>query len=256
MYILGVSPGYLRYLKLESENYEFRFQGYSSLKEASNGLIFVNPSEYIGFTVVMSSLPEDKRELKDFLLKCNTISEKSKVRKRFVFALEDSSGLTAFLKSLKLNGLDFYRAEYEIMTDLFIKQEIFGTILESVYGPYEKKHSSRTKGSLPSLKSLKFVPLFPPSFIKAVSEIKVRDVLHDTMVEDPYLEELKSSNELLYTLRLYAIRLRFNEEESVLEREVEAMISKVEDKSLRLQYEMLLKYVKESWGKANVINSY
>lgn len=248
MNIIAYSPTYLRFLKEESLGYKFKFQGYGNLDKASKGLLKVNASEVYGFCVVLDELPENTSALSKFLRACDIMSLGSRTRKRFVFSLQDSSGLYQYLKKGGYKNLDFYSADFSILTDLFIKQEIFGSILEGYLNPYTEKISGRAKPNF-SLNSLKAVPVFPASTMKVVEPIKFKSTSRETEIEDLHLEGLERIGRLFYLLRLYAIR-SYYEEEKDLEEEIEGLI-KLSPPNIKLSHELLYKYVKDVWRNSN-----
>lgn len=240
MNIIVYSPDYLNALYLESGPYTFKFQGYGDIEKACVGLGRTNISEILGFVMVSDKLPQDTTALERFLYKCNLIAGDTKVRRRFVFGLRESEGLVTMLKKGKYQNLDFYSSDFDILTDSFLRKDIFGTVLESHLKPYSFTDTSVSalRGGLPLLK---VVPLFPMPVTRVTSEIVKRETIRSTEVEDPILSEDKSLSEFYILLRRLAIRQAFGEPTSDLKEKIEELL----EKDTSLESQLLYTYVKE-----------
>jgi hypothetical protein len=245
MYVFSVSPQYLRHLKSESEDYKFKFQGYGNFEDACAGLMKTNASEFYGFVILFDSLPQSKSKLTRFIKLCDMISENSPNPKRMVFGVKDEKDLLPFIKALKTKHLELYYAKFEILTDTFIKKELFGTILDSYLRPYGERNSSAkilTKGA--SLKGLKYEPVLSGPVLDSLSPVEVHDTVTSTITRDRYLSELKSTNDFLYKLRLFKIRRCFPDE-PLTDLELESIIESLADVQVRTRYRLLYTQVKE-----------
>ena len=243
MIIFAVSPSYLRYIREESLKYQFKLQGYGSLSKALDGLMKTNASEIGGFILVVDRLPDNKSMLYEFIRLCDMISENSSPVKRFVFGLQDDSGLLPFLKESGFKNLEFYLSKFEIVTDSFIKKDMFGTILDSYYKPYNSNLEYKIK-STSTLKGLKYIPPLPVAVAKCLSPVAMLESVESSIDLDLYLKDLKSVSEIYYQLRLFGIKRKYDADYGNIEH-LENMINDVSDKVLKERYRIILKYILE-----------
>lgn len=198
--IFVISPDYLESLFKEAKKYDFRLQGYSSVQDAAKGLIKTNIAEILGFAFVSRMLPKDLSSLKMFLQLCNFMG----VRKKFLFALNDTSRLYELFKNSSYKNLDIsYLNSIEVMTDIEINRNIFGSILKYNYEPYKLTKESRVFDSY-SLPKLSYKPIISQYVLKVLERVYVLDTLEHTLKCDPVYSEYKYSendNELLIKLR-------------------------------------------------------
>ena len=161
--IFVISPDYLEPLFNEAKKYDFKIQGYSTIQEAAKGLIKTNVYDILGFTFVSRTLPKDSSHLKSFLSLCNSMN----VRKKFLFALNDNSRLHELFTDHNYSNLDIsYLNAIEVMTDIEINQNIFGSILKYNYAPYKldaKQDSEFRKTQLPRLEYKPVINKYPLS---------------------------------------------------------------------------------------------
>lgn len=252
MIIVAISPSYLNHIKAESEDYNFILQGYGDINQAmargSNpevrGLRATNPSEICGFAVVLDQLPANTKKLLEFMKICDMISVGGKFRKRFVLGLQDTNGVNALVRSGNFKNLDVYVCKFEIMTDLFIRREIFGLLLSAYYKPYAR--DQETTASFKKLKvpeGLRYTPLFSPADMRSVEEVRVRATLEETIIEDLHLDWLKGVSSFHYDLRKFLILRKFSNvymEDADLEKQINAM----SDPRQRIHSLMLYEYAK------------
>lgn len=242
MNIFCVSPQYLKALHRESKEYKFNLQGYGSLKLASLGLMKTNASEIYGFSYVANSLPNKSASLKKFLEMCDMVSEYSEKPKRFVFCLKDDTGISTILDGLKIDHMEVFLTTFEELTDVVIRREVFGTILESYLNPFETSRPSEMSSPVP-LKTLKYVSIFPPRVLKALGPVNIKDTLESTLIEDEFLEENKNNRDFLFYLRMFGIKMKFGDAKD-RSKELDELLEQVKDPKLKASYSLLYSYVR------------
>jgi hypothetical protein len=242
MNIFCVSPDYLKSIHKESKDYNFNLQGYGNLELGINGLMKTNISELYGFCYVAETLPSKVKLLKKFVELCDKISEHSSYKKRFVFCLKSDAGLSQLINLLQTSNIEIYLSRFEELTDMIIRREIFGTILESHLNPFSKRKYSELLFPS-SFKTLRYVSIMPPRVLKALEPVRFRETLESTVIEDNFLSENRSNKDFLYLLRFYFIKSRF-EGSSNIQMEIEEILKNTKDPYLKTSYELLYSYVK------------
>lgn len=242
MNIFSYSPKYLGALYEESKKYNFNLQGYRIISKALDGLLKTNSMDIAGFCVVLTSLQdEDLDGLRTFIKRCDLYSDPvNNVKKRFVVALFDSSGIEQFLKSCGTKNLEFYLSEVKILTDVIVKREIFGTLLDGVFTPYK---GSKIQSSVIMPKELPLLKLnlpFPRDLLMAISPVQKLDTLTRTIVEDRILEHLYNTQSLYSSVRNYKIHEMFGEGTPHRKKVID-LLSKKGDISEKLLLEFVLR---------------
>jgi hypothetical protein len=244
MIVVGVSPSYLNHLNKESEEFSFQFQGYGKLETAISRIDISNPSEIYGFLIVLDELPENTRLLVKFLKLCDGISIDSRYPKRVVLGLKDSKGVSEMLRGVNFDNIDVYVSKFDLMTDLFIKRDLFGIVLSAYHKPYEEEEDSFIDfRKFSVVGSLKYYPVFSESDLQAVETVRLRSTLEETKIEDPHLEKLRGVGSFHFSLRNYAIELAYfnNNADDI---DLQIMIETTVDKKTKLHRKMLYEFVR------------
>jgi hypothetical protein len=245
MVIFCVSPQYLNIISEESREFDFKFQGYGNLEDAMTGLLKTNISEIISFIFVADSMQSYIKDLLPFVRMINSMSDYNKeYRKRFIFAYNSDGTVLGLLNEIKPTNLDIYQAKYEVLTDLFIKRDIFGTALTSYYKPYiPNKSNDNDLTKFRYSPTLFYRPLFSPLFLTAIEDIVKLDNLNDTLNLDPQLDYLRREDEFFYRLRVDCIKRAFIPD---LEDDpyFESYVAALDNATTRLGYELMLKYIR------------
>lgn len=251
-----ISPCYLRAIYQTAKDYSFDLQGYGNWDSAIQGLSMTNISNIKGFVYLDENLPTDVSSMSNFLRTVDVMSVLGP--KPFVVALHNSERLTGILSKLKLKNLTFFLHEFDILTDLDIKQNIFGTLLRKIESPY--KLFEETKSNKKSyLKSLSFTPALSSASVKVLDSVVVRPTVRETEIEDRHLSGLKRSNSMSvyddsvtphYLLRLLKIHKAMNLDTEELLKQVETEIGKVTSPKLKLELELLLQLIQEDRDNA------
>lgn len=208
--IFVISPDYLDPIFQEAKNYDFGIQGYSTVQDAAKGLLKTNVFDILGFVFASRTLPKDLSILKVFMELCNSMQ----TRRKFLFALNDTSRLFELFKDGTYEYLDIaYVNEIEVMTDIEINQNIFGSILKYNYEPYlleEKPGFNLAKGSIPRLE---YKPIINKYLLNVLEDVHVADTVENTLKYDKVYEEYTSADNpdmALCKLRELYVKVDFN----------------------------------------------
>jgi hypothetical protein len=213
MNLFCYSPGYLKALKSCARGYSFKIHGYSKIDDCIKGLPKVNALSYLGFCYLGGGVPEDVNKFIKWVGMCSTLSSYKK--KRLVVAVRDSSGMEELLRKCNTSNLEVYLLTFEILTDIIIRSEIFGTVLEGVYTPYEEEKDPLIVEVPAPLPLLKLEFPFPLEVLRCLSPVNALISLNATIAQDKTLDLLEASNSKYGKLRRYLIYKEFNREEEV-----------------------------------------
>lgn len=206
-YIILVSPDYLNQIIHESEPFSFYIKGYSNPSEAKNNLFTTNQSSILGYLIVYEELPLDISDIVNFINYINLVGDKSTV---VTFCLNSPEGFEEYLRpNIDVNNINFqYFLEFEVMTDSFIKRNLFGSIIRLKKKAYEEE-VKYTRVETSNFNSN--VPMVLPSNITKVLE--PIDILEDFQTTVKYDNVLNSNmdNEMVKFLRTCRIKYRFDE---------------------------------------------
>lgn len=126
MLVYCVSPNYLEFMMEEFKMLDTVMQGYGNFKDASANLLSINKSDLLGVLVVADIVKVNNKNFQDFLSKLNLTG-----KVRIVFAVKTSDNLRE-ISSLKHKypNLEMYGLSDYVMTDVFIRHELLGTLLK------------------------------------------------------------------------------------------------------------------------------
>src|SRR5690606_27855299 len=122
------------------------------------------------------------------------------------------------------------------MTDVVIRRDIFGTILESYLNPFTSKNFEAVQKP-PTLKGIKYVPVFPPRMIKALEPFKPRASMEQSIIEDAFLSSNRNNQDFFFLIRTYGIAKHYGKE-AEYEVKVQDLLNNIKDYSLRVSYEL------------------
>lgn len=252
--IFVISPDYLDSIFKEAKKYDFGIQGYSTVQDAAKGLLKTNVFDILGFVFVSRTLPKDLSVLHGFMDLCNSMQ----ARRKFLFALNDNSRLFELFREGGFEYLDIaYVNEIEVMTDIEINQNIFGSILRYNYDPYkldEKEKPSLAKGNLPRLEYKPIINKYP---LNVLEEVHIADTVETTLKYDKIYEEYRETenpDEALCKLRElyikvdYSLKCQMHDKAELLEemQKCDKLISDLcTDKTLLCIYKSLLTMIKD-----------
>lgn len=202
-----ISPDYLEPAYKLAKPYNFKLQGYGSVQVAIKRLITSNISDILGFVYFAERLPENPEDLIQFMKLCDSL----KVRKKFLFALQQSEGLAQVLSQIKLKYLQVFKVnpDIDIVTDVVINKQIFGSILADNFSPYYLKEENNKELDLSQYR-LQYQPLFNDSVFRIMGPVTFYDSFDNTLIHDNTYNELVKNQKQLAELRKLYIQKMFN----------------------------------------------
>lgn len=205
--IYTISPDYLEALYSEAKNYNFCLQGYGNCQDALNGLLKTNISEILGFIFVAQDVDLYKNSLVKFIRTCNSLCKHNK--KKFIFALQNSKGLSGILNATEFNNLKVsYLPNFEVLTDTVINRQLFGSILLDNFEPYVLKKTEHKSVNFYN-KSLNYEPLFSEYVLKCLDKIDVMTNYEQTLLNDDVYQSYVADNAALAIIRKNMIKKMF-----------------------------------------------
>ena len=242
-FIYLVTPDYMLAIIEESKDYSFSIKAYSDEEMAYKNLAFTNQTSILGYLLVYEELPEDLTDLIIFINFLNLIGSKDTV---VLLAVNDPSGLEDYLlPNLKTNNINFmYFTEYEIMTDLVIRHNLFGSIIINKFDPYiENVNIPNFVTSFNSNKNL--VPVLPNDILLIFNPIYKLDTIEVTIKHDEVMKN-HSDNSLVSYIRLNRIYAMFGKEV-----DYGGMLFRVNSASNidKVLYRVVCQVIKDEYGK-------
>lgn len=247
MNILCVSSQYLHALRKESKGFRFKLQGYGTFAKACSGIVRTNITDIYGFVMLMDSLPEDTEELCRFLRRADLISKDANPSRRLVIGINNDDGLVSLLRSCDIKNLEVYSANFELVTDNFIKQELYGTVLDGALTPYKGRKYLSSPVSRSTLPLLKAESPFPPDMLLALSPVNKSNTLVDTYKRDKPLATLTSSGSFYTAVRRYVIQRHFSNSEEDRS-SIEDHLSTVLGTREKLRLDLMIKFIDRIGG--------
>jgi len=247
MNIYGISPEYLGPIADESTSYDISIALHGSFEEGYKNLIWINSSQLCALLIVAEKLPTGNELL--YLHKLveafNMISEHSEFKKRLIFGLKDDTGLAELVRSLNTSNLEVFGDRFDIMTDLYIRRELFGTAISSYKFPYKDSVLASPQFRSRPLKALGYNPVFHPTSMRALQSVKLRTTFEETIIEDKSLELLRNDNSFYYNLRVFAIKRLFDGT-LTSDKVLDTLLDTTSDKELKFSYTMFYEYAKSN----------
>ena len=222
-FVYLVTPDYMLAIIEESKGYSFSIKAYSDAKMAYNKLAFTNQSSVLGYLLVYEELPEILDDIVNFINFLNLVGSKDTI---VLLAVNDPDGLEDTLfPALHTDNITFlYLTEYEVMTDLVIRRNLFGSIIIKKFKPYtERVELPNYVTSFNSNKNL--VPVLPEDILLIFEPIKILDTVEFTIKHDTVMKNY-SENTLLCYIRLNRIYAH-----SGMEVDYDGMISRIRESS-------------------------
>lgn len=202
--IFMVSPNYLETCYEEALKYDFTLQGYGNFKAGSKGLLKINASDVLGFVYLATKLPEDLTDLYEFLYRCDLYG-----KKKFLFALLDTTGL-GILKYEDYPNLSFSLVKIdEVVTDVVINRDIFGTLLLANYEPYALHEEDASKNYNNDVYRLRYKPLISSYILECLKKVNVLDSFENTLLHDNVYHRYKDDESILADFRYYYVKSFF-----------------------------------------------
>ena len=225
--IYVISPTFLKSLYKEALHYDFKLQGYGNVTNALKGLLKTNIDDILGFAYVNTRLPSNTKPLEFFMKTCGMLSECYDKPKKFLFAIQDTTGLEDIF-SQDFGNLEFsFLPDTEVYTDLEINRGIFGSILKYNYDPYRTivvgkqsesklknvEDGSMTKSDLVKLlddfNRLEYTQPINPYFLKVFEPFHMMNSLQRTIEDDEIFQDYKEYNKLYAVFRRVRLSLQY-----------------------------------------------
>lgn len=242
--IFAVSPDFLDSLIFESKDFDFSLQGYGTFECAIDGLLQINVKDIIGFIIMARRPPKNTGSMLDFLKKCNLMCSDS--QRTVIFAFNDRINTLARL-GLKdrFPNINARLLQLDVITNITIRRDLFGTLLLSVYKPYLFNNDTQVYANQFSIPVLSYEPLFSDLVYKVMEDITCFSNVNHTKFNDKHLEALQESNEILALLRELRILKKHHEDTRLFETGLISKIESITDTRQYCIYKALLKVVKE-----------
>lgn len=208
-FIYLVTPDYMLAIIEESKGYSFSIKAYSDAHTAYTKLAFTNQSSILGYLLVYEELPEILDDLVNFINFLNLVGSKDTV---VLLAVNDPSGLEdTLIPAIHTGNITFmYFTEYDVMTDLVIRKNLFGSLIIKKFQPYvESVELPKFVTTFNTNKNL--VPVLPEDILLIFEPIKILDTVEFTIKHDMVMKSY-SNNALLSYMRLNRIYAHFGKE--------------------------------------------
>ena len=205
--IFMISPDYLEVCYNEIKKYECTLQGYGNFESGLRGLLKTNVSDILGYVFLSQALPKDREIFHEFLYRCNLCGGD----KKFLIALLDTTGLSEINFSLYPNLRFGYIAITEVITNVTINRDIFGSILLDNFEPYKFTDTEQAIPDLQKNYRLQYKPLFSSYILDCLQRVHLMDTLDETLLGDKVLYKYKKDNSILAAFREHYIKTYFSD---------------------------------------------
>ena len=205
MYV--VSPEYLMPIVEQSKDYSFKVKGFSDCTRAYNNLAGTNQANILGYILVYEEVPDNSTDLVEFINFVNLIGTKYNI---VLVAFRDTDGFEQLMDFLELDNITFmYYNDFEVLTDLVIRRNLFGSILVRKFRPYRDIDEPLNLVTTYNQNS-NIVPVLPKDILVILSPIIKYDSSQHTIDNDVVVESYKGS--IICYLRINRIKRMFDEE--------------------------------------------
>ena len=238
--IFTVSPDYLKpMLEISREYDSFYIQGYPTFSSANVGLHKTNISDIIGFLIVVEDFGENLNDAIYFFESLLLIEPKVPI----LFSVNDREGLFEILRGHDLEGLKVqYLNMSEIVTDRFIRRNLFGTILKDCRKPYryafKKEDIKKEPIPITTLPSQKFSANLSRLKIITLERATMSMSLAHTKIIDTNLKQLEEVP-ILYNIRLLYLHEIYGENTMYIRERIDTLIKELKTPKERMEYTIL-----------------
>ena len=188
MYV--VSPEYLMPIVEQSKDYSFKVKGFSDCTRAYNNLAGTNQANILGYILVYEEVPDNSTDLVEFINFVNLIGTKDTI---VLVAFRDTDGFEQLMYFLELDNITFmYYNDFEVLTDLVIRRNLFGSILVRKFRPYRDIDEPLNLVTTYNQNS-NIVPVLPKDILVILSPIIKYDSSQHTIDNDVVVESYKDS---------------------------------------------------------------
>lgn len=204
-----ISPDFLESIFQESKKYSFELQGYGNFLAASRGIIYTNIMDILGFVYMTENFPATgSKEFEDFLAFAELCDLANADKKFVIITKAFPKGIDKKLK--KFSSLRFaVYVETDLVTDVTINQNLFGSILLDNYEPYKLKEDESSGYQDYGCTVLEYCEVVPQNFFDVFAPIHIMETEKDSISLDivimKYNEDLGNP---LVLLRIIAILIK------------------------------------------------
>lgn len=204
MYV--VSPDYLMPIIQQSKDYSFRVKGFSDCSRAYNNLSCTNQVSILGYILVYDEIPEDSTDIVEFINFLNLIGSKDTI---VLFSTRDPDGFEQLRGYLEVDNINFIcYNDFEVLTDLVIRRNLFGSILIRKLRPYMDEDVPLNIVASYNCNS-NIVPVLPRDILMILSPIVKYDNSKHTCDNDAVL--MATDDPLIKYFRINRIKKLFDE---------------------------------------------
>lgn len=240
-YVYCVSDCYLRALVAESRPYSFEVKGCCSLEDGLSQLMTINVSEIKGFVILIQDLGEDDDyfyNLVDLINAINDISEGHTLVLGVCYS-DNYKQLEGYIDTDNLNV--YLVDDIELVTDVIIRRDIYGTIVRNVCEPYLEKPKTKVN-DYEEFKSSNVEPIFRESIQRLKEPVVIAPNLRRAVENDEVLASISKDDSIAYFLRSEQINRAYGvdkDNSSMLD----LLLNNVADTSLCHIYKSLYKLI-------------
>lgn len=209
-YVYCVSDCYLRALLRESEPYSFYIKGYCSLTEGINNLKYTNISDILGFVILIEYLDYNDVEYFNNLVELiNDINLESDGHP-VVLAMCNSEGYEQLDKYINTDNIKIFLVDnVDMMSDVIIRRDIYGTLVKELFEPYVVDTVYETEKNY-SIESSNYDPIFRENIQRLCEPIVVAPDLRRAMENDEVLSSIGEDDDIAYFLRSEQLNRYYN----------------------------------------------
>lgn len=225
-YVYCISNCYLKALLRESKEYSFDAKLYYSCQEGLKNLVNTNASEIIGYVILLDKLPDDEDELLaliDFINAINEISDNTPL----VLALSNSEGYEQLGEYVSSDNLKVFLIDgFEMLTDVDIKRDIYGSIVKYLYNPYCDNNDT-VLVNYNDEPSCIIEPIYRSAIQSLCDPVINAPTLRDALENDETLMNIDKADEVARFLRTLEIKLKYNSSDNDYYTQFENLIKTV-----------------------------
>lgn len=231
----------MRALSAEAVNYTFVLHMFGNFDDVlREGLMYLNGIDMLGFAYVAEDAPRkgdaEYKHLEKFLEICNQVYG----GRKFVFCCRESA---PDLKQLvqRFSGIKcVVKDNVEMITDVVINKDVFGSILLSRYEPYRLTDEVVSREYYNGCPEMHYKPLIPPDFFKLFEPVHFMPTGELTCENDEVWNVLQD-NVLLQMLRELRIHGYFQEDTTELEMKMDEIIDSLDKPGVYIAVKQLIK---------------
>lgn len=250
MYV--VSPEYLLPFERESRDCSFYIQGYRDFlsysdenggvyKSAISELYKTNINDILGFIILVDSLEPYLKDINTYLQEVNKVCKGN--RRRVVIGSITAKSDRYLAQLDATPNLDLFRiTNINIVTDITIKRDLFGTILAGRV-PYKFLDKNIKSKNYIELPTLKYNPIISKRILKVLSSVTLisEDFNKVLSYDDVYMEYLEEGDEILAYIRKIKIVNKMGKKINSNSTEYKRIYEEIEKSPIKILYKALIK---------------